>query len=145
MATYCIQAQQGPVHAVALARTADGCLAYCIGQTGTLKIFNAKTGSQVLALMQVMQSSTWPLLLLCISSAPCDAHIARPPRKVAASGGNALVQVRAAKLTDMPCTSMAVLPGPTGSTSLHPTVLCGSYDNKVLIPLSGKACALDPV
>ena len=48
-ATHRIQAQQGPVHAVALAETADGCLAYCIGHTGTLKIFNAKTGSQVLA------------------------------------------------------------------------------------------------
>ena len=53
-ATHCIQAQQGPVHAAALAGTADGCLAYCIGHTGTLKIFNAKTGSQVLAVWQAM-------------------------------------------------------------------------------------------
>ena len=42
-----MQAQQGPVHAVALAQTPDGCLAYCIGHTGTLKIFNAKAGTQV--------------------------------------------------------------------------------------------------
>ena len=42
------------------------------------------------------------------------------------------VQVRAAKLTDMPCTSMAVLAATAGNTSNHPTILCGSYDNKVL-------------
>ena len=40
-------AQQGPVHAVALAQTPDGCLAYCTGHTGTLKIFNATSGAQV--------------------------------------------------------------------------------------------------
>ncbi len=42
------------MHAVALAGTADGCLAYCVGHTGTLKIFNAETGSQVLALLQAV-------------------------------------------------------------------------------------------
>ena len=41
-------------------------------------------------------------------------------------------QVRAAKLTDMPCATMAILPAPGDSISAHPIVLCGSYDNKVL-------------
>ena len=50
-----MQAQQGPVHAVALAQTADGCLAYCIGHTGTLKIFNAKAGTQVWPLHMFMR------------------------------------------------------------------------------------------
>ena len=45
--THSILAQQGPVHAVGLAQTSEGCLAYCLGHTGTLKIFNAVSGSQV--------------------------------------------------------------------------------------------------
>ena len=46
-----------------------------------------------------------------------------------------LAQVRAAKLTDMPCTAMALLPHAAGGSSGQPIVLCGSYDNKV-VPLS---------
>ena len=49
-----------------------------------------------------------------------------------------LVQVRAAKLTDMPCTSIAVLPVTARTAAAHPTVLCGSYDNKVHLLLSSK-------
>ena len=45
--THSILAQQGPVHAVGLAQTSEGRLAYCLGHTGALKIFNATTGSQV--------------------------------------------------------------------------------------------------
>ena len=45
--THSMLAQQGPVHAVALAQTPDGCLAYCTGHTGALKIFNATNGAQV--------------------------------------------------------------------------------------------------
>ncbi len=45
--THRAQAQQGAVHAVALAQTPDGCLAYCTGHTGSLKIFNATSGAQV--------------------------------------------------------------------------------------------------
>lgn len=45
--THSILAQQGPVHAVGLAQTSEGCMAYCLGHTGTLKIFNAISGSQV--------------------------------------------------------------------------------------------------
>lgn len=45
--THSILAQQGPVHAVGLAQTGEGRLAYCLGHTGTLKIFNAASGSQV--------------------------------------------------------------------------------------------------
>ena len=47
-----------------------------------------------------------------------------------------LVQVRAAKLTDMPCTSMTMLQAAACSTATHPTVLCGSYDNKVCLLLA---------
>lgn len=43
-----------------------------------------------------------------------------------------LAQVRAAKLTDMPCTAMALLSNAAGGSSGQPIVLCGSYDNKVL-------------
>lgn len=41
------------------------------------------------------------------------------------------VQIRAAKLTDAPLTSVALLPN--GSTTpSHPLVLASSYDNKVI-------------
>ncbi len=46
------------------------------------------------------------------------------------------MQVRAAKLTDMPCTSMAVLQVSARTAAAHPTILCGSYDNKVRLLLS---------
>ena len=47
-------------------------------------------------------------------------------------------QVRAAKLTDMPCTAMALLSNAAGGSSGQPIVLCGSYDNKVVpVALSG--------
>ncbi|CAK0760340.1 hypothetical protein CVIRNUC_002763 [Coccomyxa viridis] len=91
--THSILAQQGPVHAVGLAQTGEGRLAYCLGHTGTLKIFNAASGSQV----------------------------------------------RAAKLTDMPCTAMALLSNAAGGSSGQPIVLCGSYDNKVYATQHGRA------
>lgn len=43
-----IIAQQGAVNAAAAARTEDGPLVYCVGQTGTLKIYSMDSGAQVL-------------------------------------------------------------------------------------------------
>ena len=40
------------------------------------------------------------------------------------------MQVRSAKLADLPLTSLALLP-PSGSDGLHPIVLSACYDNKV--------------
>ena len=43
-----IAALQGAVNAVAALRTAEeGWLAYCVGATGTLKIYSLRTGLQV--------------------------------------------------------------------------------------------------
>lgn len=45
--THRIVAQQGAVNAAAAARTEDGPLVYCVGQTGTLKIYSLESGAQV--------------------------------------------------------------------------------------------------
>ena len=58
------------------------------------------------------------------------------------------MQVRSAKLADLPMTSLALLPQ-IGSEGLHPIVLAACYDNKVrcrqqlYVPQSGMLVWLD--
>jgi len=43
-----VVAQQGAVNAAVVAQTEEGPLVYCVGQTGTLKIYSMQSGVQVL-------------------------------------------------------------------------------------------------
>jgi hypothetical protein len=53
-----IVAQQGAVHAAAAWLTGDGPLVYCVGQTGTLKIYSPQSGAQVMRPRRVAACNT---------------------------------------------------------------------------------------